>query len=72
MSANRSLSHLGFFSDAQLAAKVFPALHHLGTRVAEGATAEGYREANPIPQKLIATIDGWIRSLHSTSSTASR
>jgi hypothetical protein len=72
MSANRSLSRLSFFSAAQLSAKVFPARSHLAMPAAEGATAKKHREANRIPPKVTVPIDGWIRSLDSTSSTASR
>jgi dienelactone hydrolase len=59
-------------ANAKLSTKLFPALNHLFMPVAESATGAEYFESNAIPPEVIATIAGWIASLHSTSSAATR
>jgi hypothetical protein len=72
MTAIRCMSQLSFFSHAEPSTRLIPALNHLFMPAAESATGAEYFESNAIPPEVIATIAGWIASLHSTSSAATR
>jgi len=72
MMAMRCVVRLSFFSHAEPSTGLFPALNHIFMPVAEGATGAEYFELNAIPPEVIATIAGWIASLDSTGSAATR